>query len=150
MLHYSAIKIPYFAFFGRDSGLRPKEAPWNMLLAMGLTAFLCIAVGVYPDPLYALLPYDVAYDSYTTSHVITQLQLLLFSALAFAILVRTGIYPLQLKSVNLDFDWTYRKLLPSVGKGIRCPYSGDLGCVYRREPAQHQLWNSSSGTSAWR
>ncbi len=119
VLHYSALKIPYFAFFGRDSGHRPKEAPLNMLIAMGLTAFLCVAVGVYPDPLYALLPYNVTYESYTTSHVVTQLQLLFFSALAFAILLRTGIYPVQLKSVNLDFDWTYRKLGPALLRGMR-------------------------------
>lgn len=118
VLHYSALKIPYFAFFGRDSGLRPKEAPWNMLLAMGLTAFLCIAVGAFPDPLYALLPYEVDYTPYTTTHVVTQLQLLFFSMLAFAVFMRTGIYPAQLKSVNLDFDWTYRKLGPALIKGV--------------------------------
>ncbi|MCR9240977.1 MAG: Na(+)/H(+) antiporter subunit D [Rhodobiaceae bacterium] len=116
---HSGIKVPFFAFFAQDSGLRPKEAPWNMLLAMGITAFLCIGVGVYPDPLYALLPYDVDYVPYTTTHVVTQLQLLFFSTLAFAVLMRTGIYPLALKSVNLDFDWTYRKLGPALIRGIR-------------------------------
>lgn len=114
VFHHSGIKIPYFAFFAHDSGLRPKEAPTHMLLAMGITAFLCIAIGVYPAPLYALLPYDVKYDSYTTTHVITQLQLLIFSALAFTVLMRTGIYPPELKSVNLDSDWTYRKAAPRV------------------------------------
>ena len=114
VFHHSGIKIPYFAFFAHDSGLRPKEAPTHMLWAMGLTAFLCIAVGVYPDPLYALLPYDVSYVPYTTTHVITQLQLLFFSALAFTVLMRTGIYPPELKSVNLDTDVIYRRFLPSV------------------------------------
>lgn len=112
VFHHSGIKIPYFAFFAHDSGLRPKEAPWNMLLAMGLTAFLCIAIGVFPAPLYALLPYEVDYVPYTTTHVVTQLQLLFFSALAFTVLMRTGIYPPELKSVNLDTDWSYRRLLP--------------------------------------
>lgn len=114
VFHHSGIKIPYFAFFAHDSGLRPKEAPWNMLLAMGLTAFFCIAIGVYPEPLYQLLPYDVDYVPYTTTHVITQLQLLFFSALAFTVLMRTGIYPSEMKSVNLDFDWTYRKMGPAI------------------------------------
>lgn len=114
VFHHSGIKIPYFAFFAHDSGLRPKEAPWNMLLAMGITAFLCIAIGVYPEPLYALLPYEVDYVPYTTTHVITQLQLLFFSALAFTVLMRTGIYPPELKSINLDFDWTYRRAGPAV------------------------------------
>jgi multicomponent Na+:H+ antiporter subunit D len=112
VFHHSGIKIPYFAFFAHDSGQRPKEAPFNMLVAMGITAFLCIAIGVYPDPLYAILPYPVDYQPYTTGHVITQLQLLLFSALAFTVLMLTGLYPPELKSTNLDFDWVYRRLLP--------------------------------------
>ena len=81
-----------------------------MLLAMGLAAFLCIAIGVFPQPLYNLLPYTVQYVPYTSSHVIEQLQILLFSALAFAVLKRTGIYPLELRSINLDTDWLYRGL----------------------------------------
>lgn len=136
VLHYSGIKIPYFAFFAKDSGLRPKEAPWNMLLAMGITAFLCVVIGVYPEPLYALLPFEVDYAPYTTSHVITQLQLLFFSALAFTLLMRTGIYPRQLKSVNLDFDWTYRKLGPMLIGAVRyvlsAVWQGFLGFNLRR------------------
>jgi multicomponent Na+:H+ antiporter subunit D len=112
--HYSGIKIPYFAFFSHDSGLRPKEAPTHMLWAMGITAALCIGVGVFPSVLYSLLPYEISYNAYSITHVITQLQLLFFSALAFTVLLRAGIYPPMLKAVNLDFDWTYRKLLPAI------------------------------------
>ncbi len=112
VFHHSGIKIPYFAFFQHDSGRRPKEAPINMLVAMGIAAFLCIAIGVYPAPLYAILPFQVNFVPYTTTHVVTQLQLLLFSALAFTYLMKTGLYPPELKSTNLDFDWTYRRLLP--------------------------------------
>lgn len=119
VFHHSGIKIPYFAFFAHDSGLRPKEAPRHMLLAMGFAAALSIAIGVFPSSLYALLPYDVEYVPYTTTHVITQMQLLMFSALAFAVLVRTGVYPPELKSVNLDTDWTYRRFLPSVIVRVR-------------------------------
>ncbi len=108
VFHHSGIKIPFFAFFAHDSGKRPKEAPFNMLLAMGLASFLCIGIGVYPDPLYALLPYPVEYVSYTTTHVVTTLQLLIFSALAFATLQRTGLYPPELRSTVLDFDFSYR------------------------------------------
>jgi multicomponent Na+:H+ antiporter subunit D len=113
VFHHSGIKIPYFAFFAHDSGIRVKEAPWNMLIAMALTAFLCIAIGVYPAPLYAILPFPVDFAPYTASHVITQLQLLMFSALAFAVLMRTGLYPPELRSVNLDSDWLYRRALPA-------------------------------------
>ena len=113
VFHHSGIKIPYFAFYAHDSGIRCEEAPTNMLLAMGVTAFLCVAIGIFPGPLYAILPYTVDYEPYTTTHVITQLQLLMFSALAFTVLMRTGIYPPELRSTNLDFDWIYRKLIPN-------------------------------------
>lgn len=112
VFHHSGIKIPFFAFFAHDSGKRPKEAPFNMLLAMGLTAFLCIAIGIYPEPLYALLPFPVDYAPYTTTHVVTALQLLMFSALAFATLQKTGLYPPELRSTVLDFDFSYRALAP--------------------------------------
>ncbi len=118
VLHYSGIKIPYFAFFARDSGKRCEEAPANMLLAMGITAALCIAIGVFPHYLYAILPHDVTYHAYTLEHIVTQLQLLMFSALAFTILIRTGIYPPKLRSTNLDTDWLYRRAGFAVVKGL--------------------------------
>ena len=109
VFHHAGIKIPYFAFFSHDSGLRPKEAPVHMLLAMGIAAFLCIFIGVYPAPLYALLPYPVDYVPYTAPHVVGQTQLLFFSALAFTLLLRAGIYPAEIGCINLDADWFYRK-----------------------------------------
>ncbi len=110
VFYHSGIKIPYFAFFAQDSGKRPDEAPPNMLVAMGLAAAACVGIGVYPDPLYAMLPFPVTYVPYTTEHVISDLQLLMFSALAFAVLQRTGLYPKELRSTVLDFDWVYRRL----------------------------------------
>lgn len=117
-IFHSGIRIPYFTFFHKDSGKRPQEAPANMLVAMAIAAFLCIAIGVYPAPLYAILPFDVKYVPYTTTHIVTQLQLILFSALAFTYLVKKGLYPSQLKSINLDFDWTYRRLIPKILKSL--------------------------------
>jgi len=112
VFHHSGIKIPYFAFFAHDSGRRCDEAPANMLVAMGIAAALCIGIGVYPAPLYAILPYPVDYEPYTGSHVLTQLQLLMFSALAFCLLMAGRIYPPELRSVNLDSDWLYRRAAP--------------------------------------
>jgi len=112
VFHHSGIKIPYFAFFAHDSGIRCREAPVNMLAAMGLVAGLCILIGVYPDALYRMLPHAVSYVPYTVDHVVTQIQLLLFSALAFTLLMRTGVYPPELRSTNLDLDWLYRRFVP--------------------------------------
>jgi multicomponent Na+:H+ antiporter subunit D len=118
VFHHAGIKIPYFAFFAHDSGIRCEEAPANMLAAMALAAALCIGIGVFPGALYALLPHAVDYVPYTASHVLSQLQLLVFSALAFSVLIRTGIYPPELRSVNLDSDWLYRRLGPMLLRGI--------------------------------
>ena len=109
VFHHAGIKIPFFAFFGHDSGLRPKEAPLNMLIAMGIAAFLCIFIGTFPGYLYSILPYPVEYEPYTTAHVVAQLQLLGFSALAFALLMLSGIYPAEKRAINLDADLVSRK-----------------------------------------
>ena len=118
VFHHSGIKIPYFAFFAQDSGIRCEEAPRNMLIAMGIAATLCIGIGVYPSALYALLPYAVDYEPYTGAHVLTQLQLLVFSALAFSVLMWHRIYPPELPSVNLDTDYFYRRLGPAVVRDV--------------------------------
>lgn len=109
VFHHAGIKIPFFAFFSHDSGIRAKEPPINMLLAMGIVAFLCIFIGTFPGPLYSILPYPVEYEPYTASHVKAQLLLLFFSALAFTLLLLSGIYPAEIRAINLDADWFYRK-----------------------------------------
>ena len=114
VLSHSGIKVPYFTFFHHDSGKRPNEAPTHMLLAMGLTAILCIYIGMFPNNLYAIMPYQVKYEPYTFEHILTQLQLLCFAILAFYILSKLKQLPSETRSINLDFDWTYRKLLPSI------------------------------------
>ncbi len=122
VFHHAGIKIPFFAFFAHDSGIRVREAPINMLIAMGIAAGLCLYIGIYPWTLYSLLPYPVAYLPFDTTHVLTQLQLLFFSALAFTWLKLTGIYPPELISTNIDADWLYRKLGPTLVKNVRVLY----------------------------
>jgi hypothetical protein len=79
-----------------------------MRLAMGIAAFICIFLGVYPKPLYDILPYPVAYIPYTAFHVLAMLELLMFGALAFTVLVLSGHYPPEMRAVNLDTDWLVR------------------------------------------
>ncbi len=118
VFHHAGIKIPFFAFFAHDSGIRTREAPLNMLIAMGLAAVICIFNGSYPWLLYSLLPFPVEYAPYTAAHVVTQCQLLFFSALAFTWLKLTGLYPPELPSTNIDAEWVYRKALPGVGRWV--------------------------------
>jgi multicomponent Na+:H+ antiporter subunit D len=109
VFHHAGIKIPFFAFFAHDAGLRAGDPPRNMQLAMALGAVLCIGVGCAPGLLYGLLPYSFDYQPYDATHVLAQLQLLFWSALAFAWLQRTGLYPPELASTNLDADWLLRR-----------------------------------------
>jgi len=108
---HTAIKVPFFAFFGRDSGVRCKEAPLNQLIAMGFIAVLCVVVGTFPQgTLYQLLPYeDATYHPYTVGHVTDQLALLLFSGLAFTLMIRAGWYPAEIRARHLDAEWFYRR-----------------------------------------
>ncbi|MBW8184019.1 Na(+)/H(+) antiporter subunit D [Shewanella nanhaiensis] len=113
VFHHAGIKIPYFAFFAHDSGIRANDPPNNMVLAMFIAACLCIGIGIYPAALYSLLPYDTGYNPYDATHVLAQTQLLLFSALAFVWLNLKGMYPPELRSTHLDVDWVYRRLVPN-------------------------------------
>ena len=114
VMEHSGIKVPYFTFFSHDSGRRVKEAPWNMLVAMGLASALCIFLafpwGGY-QMLYSLMPFDSStYTPYTVDHVVFQLQLLFAAISAFCLLKKVGLYPSEKRAEILDFDWTYRKL----------------------------------------
>ncbi|WP_419161945.1 Na(+)/H(+) antiporter subunit D [Candidatus Palauibacter sp.] len=114
VLHHAGIKIPFYGFFGPDSGIRTKEAPTSMLIAMGTAAFLCVFNGTFPYAfLYPNLPYEVTYVPFTSAHVISQLQLLFFAVLAFVWLRLSDREPHELPSTNLDADWLYRH----VGRG---------------------------------
>jgi multicomponent Na+:H+ antiporter subunit D len=108
---HAGIKFPWFVFFQQDSGLRPADPPPTMRWAMILFAILCIALGVWAEPLYALLPHKVEYVPYTWAHVVTQLQLLLFSGLAFFVVLP---YMKRTLTVTLDTDWIWRRALPAV------------------------------------
>ncbi|MBB4284428.1 Na(+)/H(+) antiporter subunit D [Roseospira goensis] len=130
---HAGIKFPWFVFFQKDSGLRPTDPPWPMRAAMIAFAALCIGIGLFPGPLYALLPFPVDYQAYTGAHVVTQLQLLLFSGLAFFILL-----PLMKRTltITLDWDWLWRVAGPAVGRAVLRHggplWSGGLALARRR------------------
>jgi multicomponent Na+:H+ antiporter subunit D len=113
---HAGIKFPWFVFFQRDSGLRPKDAPWNMAAAMVFFSLLCILFGVAPELLYRYLPYPVDYQAYTASKVVFYLQLLLFSGLAFFLLL-----PLmrRTETISLDTDWLWRVALLRGAAAVR-------------------------------
>lgn len=104
---HAGIKFPWYVFFQKDSGMRPADAPWNMSLAMGIFVVLCFAIGIMPEPFYELLPYPTDFNAYKPGKVVFYLQLLLFSGLAFFLLL-----PLMKRTntLTLDTDWFWRRL----------------------------------------
>jgi multicomponent Na+:H+ antiporter subunit D len=161
----AGINVPFFAFYHHDttapnlrlplSGIKGKEAPLNMLWAMAIAATFCIGIGCCYPLLYNLLPNDAGYTPYTTAHVITQIQLLAFSALAFAVLQILKLYPEEIRSINLDVDWIYRKgfrglynifdvVLNGVNKLAKKIFVGNLipalGNVLTTFPTQTIVW----------
>jgi multicomponent Na+:H+ antiporter subunit D len=105
---YTGLKLPYFTFLGKGTGAVVKDAkepPVNMLVGMGLAAFMCTLVGVYPKLLYNLLPYSLEYAPYTAEHVVLTLEILLLTWLGF------NLYKKKLggeAKISLDTDWFYR------------------------------------------
>lgn len=102
---HTGLKLPYYMFFGTDRGIPAHEPPRNMLIAMAMAAVLCIAIGVYPQPLYALLPYPVDFEPYTGVHITESLGLLMFTALGFVVFLR-ALDPEA--TISIDTDWFYR------------------------------------------
>ena len=84
-----------------------------MLVAMGIAAFFCIALGIYPKLLWSILPYSVDCHAYTAPHVVGQLQLLFFAALAWLVLKKFKLYPQEKPGQGADVDVVYRKLAPA-------------------------------------
>ena len=104
---HTGLKLPYFVFFGKDAGIEAKDPPKNMLLGMGATAFLCTLLGCYPQILYRILPFQsVEYHPYAPAHVVGTIQLILFTYVAFLMLIdKLAGEP----TISLDTDWFYRK-----------------------------------------
>jgi len=109
---HTGLKLPYGTWFGRVPAggkveeIEANEPPLNMLIAMGMAAFLCIYTGIYPKVLYNLLPYPVSYHPYTSYHVVAMMQLLLLTAAAFWIYIdKLG----GEATISIDTDWFYRK-----------------------------------------
>lgn len=110
----TAARFCWFTFFGGEGraerGVSGADAPgdpvWNMRAAMWFLSALCVGFGLFPDLLYAILPYPVDYAPYTAAHLVYQIQLLLFAGLVFALLhgrLRPG------ETVTLDTDWFWRQ-----------------------------------------
>ena len=108
-------KFHIFIFLQRP-GHSAKEAPVNMLLAMGLGSFFCIFIGCHSG--CRLLPNGAeGYNPYDATHVITQFQILAFSGLAFVLMM------ILKCPLRLHHQFGYRLGVPKVW--ARLLYFGD-------------------------
>jgi multicomponent Na+:H+ antiporter subunit D len=112
---HTGLKVPYFIWFGKnncskETWEKAADPPANMQWAMGIAAALCIFIGCYTPYLYNMLPFQeeaqhyagLVYGSY---HVSESLQILLFTALGFFLLVKK-LTPEP--TISIDMDWFYR------------------------------------------
>jgi multicomponent Na+:H+ antiporter subunit D len=106
----AGLKLPYFTWFGKpqnpEKPVKLAPLPPGMYIGMGLTAVLCIAIGVYPALLYNLLPYPVDYHPYTDTPIMETVQMLVFTGIGFYLLIKV-LKPKD--TIYLDTDWFYRR-----------------------------------------
>ena len=86
----------------KDSAL---NSPLNMLIGMGILAFVCIFLGVFPKILYAMLPYPVEFVPYTLTRVFSLSQMFIFTFLGFWLLRKLVVGH---ATHTLDTDWLVR------------------------------------------
>jgi len=103
---HTGLKLPYYMFFGKDTGAKGAEPPKNMLAAMAIAAVACTVIGVAPSLLYEHLPNALEYHPYTLAHVTATMGMLGFTALGFFILLK-HLDPEP--KISLDTDWFYRR-----------------------------------------
>ena len=107
----AGLRLPYLIFFGEnrcseETLEKAEDPPWNMHMAMGAAAFLCLFVGIYLPFLYNMLPNpEVSYNPYGSYHLSETFQILAFTGIAFFFLKdKIG----AKATISLDLDWFYR------------------------------------------
>jgi multicomponent Na+:H+ antiporter subunit D len=101
------LKLPVLVFGGTSRVGVAHPVPIGMLIAMTVTAGLCVLIGVIPGPLYRLLPYAVTWEPYTGAHVAEVLEVMAGTTVAF-VLAKAVIG--RKATVTLDFDRAYRRI----------------------------------------
>lgn len=139
---HTGLKVPYYIWFGKnnckpETWEKAKDPVWNMNLAMGIAAFMCIFIGCYTPYLYNQFVYGPSafahfYEPYHTAHVLEALQVLLFTALGFFLMLKK----LQPEAkIALDLDWTWRrggKAFLWVASHPVQAFDNAVGSVYKR------------------
>ncbi len=128
---HTGLRLPYYAWMGKDRGIETRPIPVNMIVAMVLGALLCTVTGVAPGSLYRYLPYAVHWNPWTFPHLVETAQMLLFAFFAFWVL-RPLLVPRAV--VVVDVDVVYRKSAPL----LRWIFVDAVGAVFDASEAVMQ------------
>ena len=104
------LKINYYVFFGPcddpDASKVDKKVPLSMILAMILGTAATVAIGLFPDRFYSLMPYRTIVEPYHMGHVLEYIAIFIGGSIPFFLYLK------KMKphdEVTIDFDWFYRK-----------------------------------------
>jgi multicomponent Na+:H+ antiporter subunit D len=126
----SFLKLGYFAFLrpAKNEVPNASDPPLTARIAMAGIAALCLAIGLYPPLLYAILPAPVSYSAFDPVQTATTLAILGAAALFFFTVGKKVLEPHE--TGLLDFDVLYAAVCRAV-----VDFSGVLweifGRVYR-------------------
>ena len=104
------LKINYFVFFGPCDDEKvsevSKKVPFSMKLAMILGTAATVAIGVFPQKFYSLMPYATIVEPYHMGHVLEYVAIFIGGSIPFFLYIRK-MKPHE--EITVDFDWFYRK-----------------------------------------
>ncbi|MEK7748025.1 MAG: Na(+)/H(+) antiporter subunit D [Nitrospirota bacterium] len=131
----TTLKLPYAVFLAEPTGSSPPSGGRIMAggtAAMGIAAFLCLLIGIFPGLLYQALPYPVDYHPFTAEHLVHALQMLGVTGLVFLLCIKKlGPHAM----INVDTDWFYRKggmLFMRFASGPVATYEALVSNCYQR------------------
>lgn len=107
----SFLKLTYFIFFNKPKEeIKVRSVPLHMKAAMGITASLCVLLGVYPQLLFSILPfefakYNIEYNAFSLEHVTGVFQLMMMTAVVFFLGLK---YFTPHRRITFDVDYIYR------------------------------------------
>lgn len=104
------LKINWFVFFGpcEDEKVSEvtKKVPFSMQLAMILGTLATIAIGIFPEKFYSLMPYKTIVEPYHMGHVLEYVAIFIGGSIPFFLYLKK-MKPHE--EITVDFDWFYRR-----------------------------------------
>ena len=120
----SFLKLGYFAFL-RPGDSQASDPPAIMQAAMLGAAGLCIIIGIYPQVLYAILPYPAAFEAYDPIRILSAVVVLGAAAGFFFTVGKKILEPHDTRLVDIDAAYI------AIGGGVTT-FAGLLQLLFSR------------------